>query len=227
VLISGTADYSMLAHVVAASGDRAIDAHVVDLCRTPLQACRWFAQHNKLRVGLHEADLTDEKCATKLLTNSAQGDRRKGPAFDLIVTDAFLTRFTSDVVPAVLANWARLLKVGGSVVTTVRLHGLDQAKRGGITGEVADFVLRFRERATAWQSLLDVDLEELLDATHEYALRMTSSHLGDVDDLVRLFMAHGLRVVHHEPVEVAGELRRTGYVRLVAEKVNAARQSAR
>jgi hypothetical protein len=118
----------------------------------------------------------------------------------------------------VVSTWSRLLAAGGTVVTTVRLRGLDQPRRGDAGSEVADFVLRFRQYLMAWQPVLDVDVEELLNAAHEYALRMTSAHLGEVGDLVRLFESHGLHVGHHESVEVAGELRRTGYVRLVARK---------
>ena len=223
VLITGAADYSMLAHVVTASQDRNIDAHVVDMCQTPLMACRWYAQNLKLPVGLHRLDLTDPDCATRLLTDSGPNDAEANTPFDLIVTDAFLTRFTRDAADTVVANWSRLLKDGGAVVTTVRLHGHDQHRQGGVTSEVADFVLRFRKHATAWRAVLDVDIEELLDATHEYALRMTSADLGEVDDLVRLLAAHGLRVGHHESVKVEGELRRTGYVRLVAEKMKSVR----
>jgi hypothetical protein len=156
------------------------------------------------------------------LTKSASGCSEDRPPFDLIVTDAFLTRFTPDDAAVVVGNWARLLNAGGTVVTTVRLRGLDQPRQGGAANEVADFVLRFRQYLMAWHAVLGVDIEELLDAAHEYALRMTSANLGEAGDVVRLLESHGLRVVHHESVEVAGELHRTGYVRLVARNVNSA-----
>ena len=219
VLVSGAADYSMLAHVAAAAGPREIDVHVADRCATALMACQWYGRETDLPVTVHEKDFSAPDCATKLLTASRSSAGAKRSAFDLVTTDAFLTRFTPAQAKQVVRTWSRLLRPDGRLVTTVRLHALDQPRHGGVTAEATDFVLRFREFAAAWQTVLNVDIEPLLEAARSYALRMTSVNLGERADVVRLVEENGFQVLHDEVVEVAGEMRETGYLRLVARKV--------
>jgi hypothetical protein len=80
ILISGTADYSTLAHILWAfdSLDKPCNVTVLDICETPLILCQWYARRVGHRVSTAQSDI---------LTF--------GPAesYDAIITDAFLTRF--------------------------------------------------------------------------------------------------------------------------------------
>jgi len=85
-IISGTADYSMLAHVLWAF-KRAAANHsvtVIDTCETPLLLCRWFAKY------IGEEVYTTKDDILHVEPNSP---------FDLLVTDAFLTRFSPALRP--------------------------------------------------------------------------------------------------------------------------------
>lgn len=109
VLISAAADYGMLQTLHEAIETAGVKPSIViyDICETPLEACRWYAN----RVGL------EIKCVCRdLLT----GTLPEAP-FDLIVTDEFLTVLKNDSKPMIVERWRELLKPGGCVVTTAMI----------------------------------------------------------------------------------------------------------
>ncbi|MBX7266136.1 class I SAM-dependent methyltransferase [Micromonospora sp. Llam7] len=220
VLISGTADYTTLAFVLDAirsgTGDlpRKLDVHVVDKCQTPLLACHWYAQQLGTEIQVHQADITCPDTVRSLVA---------GGRFDLVVADAFLTRFDRAVAATVIGSWSALLRQGGTVVTTVRLHPGNEwpssdepDDRHRVTDLVDDFELRFRERAASWRGLLSVQLEELSAAVRRYASRMESHDLGDADDVRTVFGRGGFTLSEADVGDVDGELVRTKYLRLCA-----------
>ncbi|WP_341716685.1 class I SAM-dependent methyltransferase [Micromonospora sp. FIMYZ51] len=220
VLISGTADYTTLAFVLdairTATGELpgTLDVHVVDRCQTPLLACQWYARQVGTEIQGHQADITCPDAVRQLTTAGK---------FDLVVADAFLTRFDRAMASTVLDSWSALLRPGGRVVTTVRLHpgnewpSVDeQDDRHQVTDLVDDFELRFRERAAGWRGLLQVQLEELSAAVRRYATRMMSHDLGDADEVRTAFGRRGFSLAESNVGEVDGELVRTKYLRLCA-----------
>ncbi|NGM14351.1 class I SAM-dependent methyltransferase [Verrucosispora sp. CWR15] len=220
VLISGTADYTTLAFVLDAirsvTGELPgrLDVHVVDKCQTPLLACQWYARQLGTEIHGHQADIT---CPDTVRQLTADGK------YDLVVADAFLTRFDRGTATTVIDSWSALLRPGGTVVTTVRLHAGNewpsvdgQDNRHQVTDLVDDFELRFRERAASWRGLLQVQLEELSTAVRRYATRMVSHDLGDADDVRAAFGRRGFTLAETDVGEVDGELVRTKYLRLCA-----------
>jgi hypothetical protein len=176
VLITGTADYSMLAYVLR-SAERtgvALDVTVMDQCRTPLIACQWYARLRDIlpnaapsasRVDIWERDIfefLDEKAGP-------EGEAQ----FDVIATDAFLTRFKPKKAAQITRIWNRLLALGGSLITTTRIHPLDNP-RGGILDEVSSFAMRARDRATRWGPYLQVRLDDLTAGARQYAMQIRS-----------------------------------------------------
>jgi SAM-dependent methyltransferase len=225
VLITGAADYSMLAYVIAAAQatgklqSHLLEAHVMDLCPTPLSASRWYADRFRLKVKLHEADILNDAA---LLLREVLGDG-SGAEFDLIASDAFLTRFSRDDVGRVLDNWRALLRPGGRIVTTVRLHPREPRRRDdaptGVPQDLVRYALRLRERALGWRSIIGIDLDALVVEAREYIQRITSTDIGDLDDIKALVGRHGFRVLSDESGteigDVDGELVPTTYARLV------------
>ena len=119
ILVSGLADYAML-YWVAQSIEHAerkrCTFHVLDICQTPLKACLWltrrlFDQCNpplSLDVLLYHRDI---------YKNGFDPD-----SFDLITSDAFLTRFEGVQAKVELFNeWIRVLRPGGRIITTARV----------------------------------------------------------------------------------------------------------
>jgi SAM-dependent methyltransferase len=239
VLIYGAADYSMLAYLLAARGGASasddLDIRVLGRCQTPLLSCQWYASRVGVPVTLHQVDIRQDDAPSQPEIPEATAD--------LIVADGFLTRFSRCEVGAVLKNWARLLRPGGAVVTTIRLHSRnswpsDGAREDGLTGDrveeptdstgaltlvsdaVTDFALRLRQRADGWQRLLGTDIDDLCDAARTYALRITSNDIGDVADVAEAFDRAGfvLDPSRRDPAKVDGELVPTEYLRIVAYK---------
>lgn len=219
VLITGAADYSMLAYVIDAwSRTRAAkfdlcdepDIHVLDICPTPLLACRWYATTVANRaIETHECDLREDTDVKRLYEST-------GP-FDLIVTDAFLTRFDHDGARAVMRHWSDLLAPGGKVVTTVRLHAADGPYQG--PDEISEFTQRARLKAWHWRLQLRSSVDAICNDAREYALRITSTDFGGVKEVTSLLEEGGFELpVATVSDQVQGELRSTQYLRVVARK---------
>lgn len=119
VLITGLADYAMLywiAQSIAPSVRERCVFHVLDICQTPLDSCRWLQRRlkqckpsMKLDLEVYRRDVFDNHLADR--------------AYDLIASDAFLTRFETDEEKhRLLKEWMRLLRPGGRLVTTARVR---------------------------------------------------------------------------------------------------------
>jgi SAM-dependent methyltransferase len=208
LLISGTADYLLLAYVLKAvdglEARERVSINVMNMCPTPLMACRWYAKQRGVKVAVDEMSILKAP------------DEMNGE-FDVITADAFLTKFSLEDSEQVVATWARLLRPGGRVVTTVRIHPMDSPCIRSTEDEVSAFVARARKRAARWLWCLDAKLDELTSSARRYALRIHSTDLGDVDRIEGAFTSNGFDVTHIlEPVP--GELRPTKYAQIVATK---------
>ena len=108
ILISGTADYSLLAYVFNSlnKADKVGNIYVLDTCQTPLEICNWYSQKKKFKINTLNMNIFDLHFVEQ--------------KFDLICSDAFLTRFSKSDAAKVLEEWYNALNVGGIVVTTVR-----------------------------------------------------------------------------------------------------------
>jgi hypothetical protein len=229
VLITGTADYTTLAFVLDAARQddgtipQDLAVHVLDLCQTPLLACQWYANQFQQQITTHKIDITDD------LELKKSGLTGENGLFDLIVTDAFLTRFTEERARKVMHSWSLLLRLGGRLLTTIRLHPRNDYRTQRPSGTGAndqfrvadptdDFELRLRERATAWRSILPINLEDLFRAGRQYAKRMRSHDLGDKGEIMKLFEEHTFRISNHSVQAVPGELVETEYLRVTATR---------
>ena len=203
VLISGTADYSMLAYVLEANTRLAANAeiNVIDRCPTPMIACQWYASKHGSPVALHALGVDDvQSLSTK---------------FDLIVADAFLTRFEQHEVQNVLATWHDNLQKDGNVVTTVRIH---QSEPPISDAEIERFVDRARQAAMRWDKKLITPVDDIVAHARQWAQQMRSNKLGSARQVLDLFEANGFTVTSHELAQVRGELRPSSYLRIVARK---------
>jgi len=201
-LITGTADYSMLAYVSAAT-PAVTSIDVLDMCATPLFACRWFAKRIDQQVDTFEEDL--------LATSAAQGP------YDLICCDAFLTRFEPQETVKVVRAWAGLLEPGGVLVTTVRIHPRSARVRE-FDSAVRDFRERAEQRARRWRPFLKVSPGEIGVLAEYYAGRMKSNDLGGEDFIQDQLIRGGFHIQFEELAEVPGELYPTTYLRLACKK---------
>lgn len=207
ILVSGTADYSMLAHVIwacqrAKASPRLV---VLDLCETPLFLCKWYAKMMGFRVDTVAKDLFDFKSDNP---------------FHIVASDAFLTRFSTKERDKVVRHWASLLLPGGHVVTTVRIEpGLSKESAVLATPEQADaFRRRAIQEARRWQGFLRCSPEEIANLAQRYAERMVSYSLLSQESVRNLFESQGFTVSRLDIAEVPGEMKGTVYAEVVARQ---------
>lgn len=207
VLISGTADYSLLAYVIQAFRQKNMpDIHVLDMCATPLHLCRWYAKRSKVEITTFQKNIFD--LPTHL-------------SYDLITADAFLTRFSEKERPGLLSHWNKLLAIGGRVVTTARIEESQEIRPGPIgstNNQIADFTNRAFELAQLWREFVQIDPVQLQEWAQVYASKMISYSLKSQEDVQSVFLDAGFTIDYFELVTVKGEMKPTTYARIVATK---------
>ena len=133
VLISGCADYSMLAHLWHAGATVGVDLHVtvLDICPTPLRLNTWYAERQGRAV--------QTVCTDVLAHQPSIG-------YDLVVTSSFLGFFGPQVRPTLFQAYRRMLRDGGQLVFSNRLRAAPEHVPVGFTaqqaGQFADMAAR-------------------------------------------------------------------------------------
>ena len=188
VLVSGAADYSLLAHVLHAyhcEGAR-IEPTVVDVCETPCYLSRWYAERLAAGVSTVAADILEH--------------RAESP-YDVVCTHGFFGNFDSEGRRLLVERWHALLRPGGRVVTVQRIRPDDDNPFVVFSAEQAaafrDAVL---ERATAQAARLDQTPEYLAALAFTYAQRVRSHPVRSADELQRSFEEQGFALERFERV---------------------------
>jgi ubiquinone/menaquinone biosynthesis C-methylase UbiE len=206
-LITGTADYSVLAYLINSLKQLGKDCeiNVLDLCATPLFACKWYAKKNNFNINTYEQNIFE---FSALHENS----------MDIVVTDAFLTRFAYNETQKILNLWSHVLKHRGRVITTVRLHAKTPLARSEEEA-IRDFKERAIQRFERWIPYLNITIDQIGEMSEDYARRMVSNKLGSEEEILDLIQASGFKILNHETSDVPGELYPTIYLRLVCENL--------
>lgn len=218
VLVSGTADATIIDHLRLGLGpfDSArVRVDVIDICETPLALVRdYVCEYDPgFEVETIKAD------ARRLVDGGVSAG-----CYDLIVADAFLTRFSEPDKFKVLDQWARVLKGGGQVITACRIGG--NQKMQAMPEDVAEFGDR-AVQAYLQFGMLDsrveamADLCEVRQLAEAYAARMFSVPAG-AETIISLFRSSGFEFrgagQTFERDWTSGEHRPTEYARIVAQK---------
>ena len=206
VLVSGTADYSVLAHVLwAFSGNKnTANVSVLDLCETPLFLCKWYAKLVGFKINTLAIDLFNYE-PTK--------------AVELITTDAFLTRFSPNERPRIVKKSFDLLAKGGKVVTTVRIEpGLVDELVGSTDEQIKAFRNKAKKEALRWQEFLGHSVEEIANSAQLYAENMVSYSIPSESLVRELFEDAGFVLEQFDLANVRGEMKQTIYSEIVAVK---------
>jgi len=172
VLISGAADYAMLEVVAGAYGGGALLPSLVDICQTPIETCRWYAERQGISLATKAGDILDFDA---------------DEPFDIVCSHSFLQFFTPAARTRLMARWHRLLRPGGKVVTVTRISS------GGAFNKAKSAAFRDRvlSEAERHRALLDIAPETLADHAARYAAGAARHHLGSGEEVARLFEAGG------------------------------------
>lgn len=197
VLVSGSADASMLAHVLHAARGAAlaVDVTVVDRCETPLRLSQWYAE----RVGF--AGLT-VACSDVL-------DFSPTRRFDLVVTSSFLGYFAPAERVRLFQAYAGLMAPGARLVFANRLRAGPTDRAVGFSPAQADaFVRQVRLSAAAMPVACGPDPDALAALAQRYCALFHSYPLNDASGVAALAASAGLRVLridglHHTAAQAA------------------------
>lgn len=213
VLVSGTADYSMLAHVLAAYPAGSVpEVTVVDRCETPLALSRWYAGRAGVAIETKRCDILQY---------------RPAEPFDALCTHAFFGRFSPAERPVLAERWRELLRPGGIAVSAAPLRpGAAAGKAGFGEADAARLRDTVRERAAGLREALGLPPEALAAEAARYAARHRVYPVRDLAELRDLFASAGFDIAHlvHVPAvpgvlhEVRGPtiVGSADYARLVA-----------
>jgi hypothetical protein len=186
VLVSGCADWGMLATVVSAYRGVLLDVTAIDRCPTPLLLCAWYggAVGMPVRTAVADAILFDEY-----------------DAFDVVCSHSLLTYYAREGRERLVANWQRLLRRGGAVVTVTRL-----AQQSGANESIEARAKRFGELVVQRVAALGVDRDPaMLRARAErFAAAQISHPVGDERDVRALFETRGFDVVRLDVRQLEG-----------------------
>ena len=157
ILITGTADYSMLAHIAWAfrSTPSRPEITVVDRCQTALSINAWYARKYSLEINLVRSDLFEYDAPWQ---------------YDAICTHNILNFFSFDDRLRLTRKWHDLLRPGGCVVTMTRLRLGSDDKAGGFTPQqVSSIYERTYQAATEYGSGLGIEPGILAGVAEEFA----------------------------------------------------------
>jgi SAM-dependent methyltransferase len=198
VLISGAADYSMLAHAVAAFRARDVEPHitVIDTCETPLELNRWYAEHVGCRIETHRGSVLDYAPPA---------------SFDVVCTHSFFGQFPGSDRPRLLEAWRRLLHPGGRVVTAhpLRPGGADEPNRFS-PEQARAFRAAVEVRAAELAGLLQSSVDNVMRQAERYLDTRYGYPVRSVEELRALFEGAGFALEHLESVAIPGNQREIG-----------------
>ena len=190
VLISGSADYAILAQVLAAYWRQGAEPDVtnIDRCETPLFLCRWYAERAGATVATAATDILDFHSARP---------------FDVICSHSFLGYFSPGQRTRLIAKWHNLLRPGGKVVTVHRIRPSDAPDKAGFSSEQVDaFAARAHIAATASPTLFDLTPEAIADLARSYARQFTEIRsIRSLGEIIDLFDSGGFELDHPEIAE--------------------------
>ncbi len=180
-LVSGAADYALLARIRAAAGAQAgaLEVTVMDRCRTPLELNAWYARRAGMRLETVQADVLANPLPTQ---------------YDVICTHSFLCFFTAGQREQLLRRWHDGLVSGGRVLTAQRVRAEDRDSQIRYAPEqVAAMVQKARNLAEASPGL-GVSPERAARLAEGYARNHWTHLIAHPDELRQPLLKAGLKL---------------------------------
>lgn len=201
VLISGAADYAILEDVLETIPKNIINkVHitVLDLCRTPLEICKWYIDvHKKMGATMPNISF---KVGDALHTDFRDN------SFDLITTYFFVSRFRSEERMILTKEWSRLLKSKGKIIITELISSFDDE----INSNRENKLLYFLKKASHNIDGLKVSSEyknEVMSKLEIYGKNIINQPIISENYFVNLF--ENFSMIEMVCGEIPGELEET------------------
>lgn len=156
ILVSGAADYSMFAHVLASFRGRGIEpaVTVIDVCETPLELNRWYAERVSCRIETRRCGMLDFPGSE---------------LFDAVCSHSFFGQFPRERRAALFAAWHRVLRPGGLLATANPLRPRGPEEPNRFTPEQAQaFRAVVAAAAEELQRRCGIDQRDILQRAEQY-----------------------------------------------------------
>lgn len=221
ILISGCADYSLLAHIQNALhmdksiSNTKVEITVLDVCQTPLKLCEWYASQFNFTIKTIKKDILEYQPEIN---------------FDLIVTSSFLGYFQNHQRILLFKKYSSILKSNGLAIFTNRLSDTENSELRQFTNIDTTNLLKI-----ATQQNLKLEKEIRMSSSELHAMvelycKKMQSHPVSKELLFAQLNSGGLYVKNYEerlPVidtrsfELSGPTltRRTPYACIVATPI--------
>lgn len=176
LLISGAADYSIVAHVLWAGDAHGVELEitVIDSCETPLFLNRWYAERFGRRLRTARADIFQYHTESP---------------YDAICSHGFLSQFNPLQRAALVERWASLLPDGGHLLLINRIRPQASQQPFNFTAEqAAEFCAVIDRRINE----LPGDTGEIPARARAYVQRLRGYPLTS-DQLTALLTQNGFR----------------------------------
>jgi ubiquinone/menaquinone biosynthesis C-methylase UbiE len=208
VLISGTADYGILEQLYNTRCINNIsDVTVMDICESPLKICRWY--HEKFGP----SDVNFNAVKRDIMNNMTAENSQ-----DIIITDAFLSRFSRDKRVTIVNQWFRILKPGGHVITTLRVEETLSGKITSSKNDVQKFIKRSESHIRRVGTIFSYLNDKIISKAKNYAENITSSPVNNTEEIQELFSSFENSIATST---ITGEINNeTTYARIIAKKPN-------
>ena len=151
----------------------------IDLCPTPLVNTVEYAQHVEAAV-------------PELLVGDAINHLRPG-FYDIIVSDSFLPRFSTNELRKLLAAWCASLSPKGIALTTVRLPRTKRDPRSEQTGRLDRWIQIANDARPWWPDLSDLPFEELVRRISVFVANQERNTALSLSRLRSLFVEAGFQ----------------------------------
>ncbi len=212
ILISGLADYAMLQHVHKTLSEYTnlnVEIVVLDFCPTPLELSRLYSRE---LMGSSIDNIT-----VNFVIKDARDTYFKDNIFDIIATDAFLTRFPDYQCEKIVAEWHRILKPGGIVTTSIKIDPTVKNLPQRASSQAVEYYINKARQKLAENSILLRPLEgAILEKAELYSRKIISYPFGNIDQIKELFLKFGADI---NLAQTPGELvEKTNYARVLARK---------
>ena len=165
------------------------------MCLTPLYLCSWYNQQRLARGG--------QRVQINFMQLNAMDTHLPTGSIDLIATYSFLSRFDTQGQEKVLAEWRRLLKDDGAIITSDRISPEYGAGFFESTPEQVAYFTRLAKKSLAETPNFSSECQKILDLIRTYAQNISSHSWPTTEAMASCFTGFDCQITTRQ---VQGEL---------------------
>ncbi len=187
VLVAGSADYSMPAHVFHAylNSGASLDLTVLDRCQTPLSISRWYAERIGQPIELVQQDLLKPDFEHP---------------YDVIVSSFLLGNFAAEDRGPLFSSLGQRLRTGGKLIVANAVRETPPEPSFFEEAAALEFSSRARLQAVEQADSFGFDPEVVATLALEYARQRRTPGAPSAEGLISLIKENGFEIARFDHV---------------------------